>query len=383
MTDLLRDTLQEWSDEAQVPHDLADRALRRRVRRPVIALVAVAALALAVTVPVVRMSGQDQVATVASPKDVRVDAVNDPPKTLIAAGDYAVSSYVVPTTEKLTGKMERRRWTWWLYNPTLGEYEKTPWAWLDVAPGMERAAVLEGDGLGSRLGILDMNTRQVTTWIDLEHGAGAVKWSPDGSKLVLTTYTGFPEQWERRGKNTQLRQTTERTGFYVVDPATAQATHHPLPPTSDGPGSGRQDARWSLDGTLIAVAAGAGSNPWVYYSPDGQEQPAPSPGDDELSYGGVSRVSPDGRLLLGEAGLPTKITDRQTGAVVGTQQVMQLLAWADNERVIAMACVGTCPFEFAAYLALVSVDGSQVVRLSADQDNTTKDGSWHPVLTRR
>lgn len=53
MTRLLRDTMQEWAGEARVPHDLADRALRRRVRRPagvaVLAAGLVAALIAGVT----------------------------------------------------------------------------------------------------------------------------------------------------------------------------------------------------------------------------------------------------------------------------------------------------------------------------------------------
>lgn len=382
MTGLLRDTLEEWSGEAQVPHDLADRALRRRSRRPMVALVAVAALAVGVTVPIV-VSGEKvaegPITTVTSPAptDVLADTENNPPKKLIAAGRFAVSAYHVMSTEKLEGKLERRRWTWSLYNPVTGGYEETPWAWVDVAPGMQRAAVLEGDGLGSRLGILDMNSREFVSWIDLEHAAGSVLWSPDGTKVLLTTYTEYPDRWKRTGENSFTTFPSTRTGYYLVDVATGQAAFHALPPDSDGFGAGnnRQDLRWSVDGSLVAAPRSDGENPWTYYALDGSEQPKPE--------SETSRVSPDGRLVLGESGMPTSITELKTGAVVGRQEVLQLLAWADNEHVIALGCIGTCKTEFNNGLVLVSVDGSQITPLSAARANSNEDGTWQWVLTPR
>lgn len=390
MTGLLRDTMEEWSSEAQVPHDLADRALRRPTRRPVMAIAGVAAL-LAVAATVTGLMRLDKPAegptTTVTNSEVLIDTENNPPKKLVAAGAMAVSAYVVPTTEKLEGKLERRRWTWSLFNPVSQGYEQTPWAWVDVAPGMQRAAVLEGDDLGKRLGILDMNTQQITSWIDLDHEAGSVKWSPDGTKLLLTTYDGYPDRWEITGENSLTMIPVKRTGYYIVEAETGQAAYRALPASdaAGGPASSREDLRWSFDGSLIAAPTQMRDSPWIYYSFDGVARTLVlgQVGEPELTRDGISRVSPDGRLLLGESGLPTKITDRQTGAVVGSQQVLDLLAWADNEHVIAWGCVGTCGNEFNNGLVLVSVDGKETTQLSAMREDSTKDGTWLPFLTRR
>lgn len=68
--------------------------------------------------------------------------------------------------------------------------------------------------------------------------------------------------------------------------------------------------------------------------------------------------------------------------VAGRQNVLQLLGWADDDRVIALGCAGRCENEFRNRLVLVTVDGRMETYLTGDQD-TRDDGSWHPVFTLR
>ncbi len=403
MTRLLRDTFEDWADEARVPHDLADRALRRRAWRPVgaAALVAVmiAAVALFVTgqrepEPVIRPA--DGVTLPArpspAPTDVRTDTADVPPKKLIAAGRMAVSAYYVVNREAVDEKNERLRRTWHLYDPRTGGYERTPYVWADVAPGLQVAAVLEGDLLSRRLGVLDLNTRRMLTWIDLEHPVGSVVWSPDGTRILATAYSSYPDDLVGRGEQAvpAMDGRSSRTGYYIVDVREGTADYHELPPMADSrPGdpegrpfnvSSRQDLGWSLDGTMIYGPTSTQPDR-VFFTLDGQERPWPE-GQRYVGHSSQSATSPNGKLVLGAPGLPTKITDAATGAVVGRQKVLQLHAWADDDNVLAMGCAGECENEFNSGLVLVSVDGSRMTQLSLNQDNNL-DGSWRWVLTPR
>lgn len=51
--------MKEWAGEAQVPHDLADRALRRRVWWPLVATFLATGPAVVVAVLAVGLRGQD------------------------------------------------------------------------------------------------------------------------------------------------------------------------------------------------------------------------------------------------------------------------------------------------------------------------------------
>jgi len=94
-------------------------------------------------------------------------------------------------------------------------------------------------------------------------------------------------------------------------------------------------------------------------------------------------VSPDGRLLAGPDGMPTEVIEISTNRVVGHQQVLQLLAWADDRRLVALGCAGACDSEFRNGLVLVSADGSDEIQLSAYRDDSQKPEAWQPVLTPR
>ncbi|MFI7146570.1 hypothetical protein ACIBO2_16750 [Nonomuraea sp. NPDC050022] len=394
MSRLLRDTLEEWASEARVPHDLADRALRRRAWLPIGATVLAVGLAVAVAVFAFGLRGDnttvrpatDGVSVPVRPTvtstDVRGDEENAPPRKLVAAGNVAVSAYSVTKVEKLEGNWVRERRTWSLYDPRDDTYEQTPWAWVDVAPGLQLAAVVGGDLIGKQVGILDMNTRQIKAFIGLEHAVGSVVWSPDGTKVLATAYSEYPDRWQVLGKDSRSMPGSTRIGYYVIDVATGEADYHELGPMSrDGsPGNSnaRQDLGWSLDGSLLWQPSVSGTDK-VFLDLDGRQREAPA-GDQYVYFTGRSKVSPDGKLVLGRDGLPTRITDR-SGAVVGRQKVLQLLAWADNDNVVALGCADKCGNEFDNGLVLVSVDGSRVTRLTASHDRNNDRWEW--VLTPR
>lgn len=360
MTDLLRDTLSEWAAEAHVPHDLAERALRRRVRlMPVVVVVAALLAAVAVAVPYAT-SGKGPAPVSVTPSEVLADTQNVPPRALIAAGRLAMSAYFTQS-----GK----RWNWSLYDPRTGTYERTAWDWVDVAPGMRQAAVLDGNS--TMVGLLDMNTREVTWWASLERPAGSVAWSPDGTKLLLTTYRKAPG----------LKGPSTRDGYYIVDVATRKAVFRAFPATVAGNDNARQDLRWSVDGKLIAAPTAKFDPRWMYFTPEGVEQPAPAD-ESVIDFQGVaaiSPVSPDGRLLFETS----KITDRVTGQVVGRIRGPQFLGWTDNSHFVGLGCVGDCRSGSANGMVLFSADGKEVTPLSAAMDPERQDGIWFPVMTLR
>ncbi|MBE1588546.1 hypothetical protein ACFPOI_54125 [Nonomuraea angiospora] len=407
MTRLLRDTLQEWADETRVPHDLADRALRRRAWKPVGMVVLAVGLVAAIAVSAVGLRGtgadvRDPQATMRAatgvtlpprpspaPTDVRTDTEHSPPVKLIAAGRMAVSAYYTTRREEVSDNEQRVVRTWSLYDPRTDGYEQTSWAWVDVAPGLQVAAVLEGELISKRLGILDLNTRQILKWIDLEHPVGSVAWSPDGTRVLATAYSSYPDVAQGKGDDAApVPGSSPRTGYYIVDVEAGTADYRELPPMGHGmrnddkPSNinSRQDLGWSLDGTMLWAPTDTRPDR-VFYTLDGRQAEWPK-GDRYVGYSRISATSPNGRLVLGPNGLPTKITDAGTGQVVGQQRVLQLHAWADDDNVIALGCAGSCESEFKNGLVLVSVDGQRTTQLGANS-RSDRDGSWRWVLTPR
>ncbi|MFI7628831.1 hypothetical protein [Microbispora rosea] len=414
---MLKQTLEEWSREVHVPADLADRALRRRSRLrltrfagAVSCAAVVAAVALLVPLvvaprfaPPVDTGGSPVVVPVqpyrqtTPAQDVLADTENSPPKTMIAAGRVAVSAYF---TWRWHTDAERRLFdrTWYLLDPVTSRYEKTEWGWVDVAPGLRWAAVLEKDLPVRRIGIFDMETRQVRAWVPVDHPVGGVVWSPDGTRLVATAYDGSPDLDrtsvdERRcpataaatpenpGRPPFQMISTSRTGYYVVDAATATAgDFHAVDPCLTDNSNVRRDFRWSDDGTLVQERSAVVRRPDAFYDLDGRPHDAP---DGYVLTESQAGVSPDGTLLAGRDGMPTKITELSTGKVVGRQQVLQLRAWADDRRLVALGCAGTCGSEFHNGLVLVSVDGRTTVPLSAYRKNSQQPEAWEPMFTLR
>lgn len=318
-----------------------------------------------------------------------------PPRDLVAAGRLAVSAHYTVSSAMQPNGDRLRTYHWRLYNTTTERYEKVPWAYLDVAPGMRQAAVLEGELPSKRIGILDMSTGKVTRWIELDRGVAAVDWSPDGKRLIATTYSKNPDRMlddtGRHPKNPPKAHCS-RTGFYLVDVAGGDSSFRALPDQQTDEmgwcGNSREDARWSQDGRLIHTpVVSTGDGPVrVYYDLRGESVPAPR-GADLAGYEDVL-FSPDGRLVAGgqvarpgSAGeVDTRVLDVATGEPVGRQQVQRLLGWAGNHRLIAWGYDGED--EFRGRMLLVDIDGGNVRPLTAFSKGKGGSG-WTPVLTER
>ncbi|MEU8344624.1 hypothetical protein AB0C74_23225 [Spirillospora sp. NPDC048832] len=386
---IVKSTLEEWADEARVPAGLADRALRRGTRRRSArfalfggtgAVLAGAAAAVLVVAGGGTGGVQDrrevafEPVSLSSDTSVRTDPGSAFPRRLVAAGHTAVAAYYTMNRGMDGGAAHLRR-TWHLYNPSTGEYEKVPWTYLSVAPGMQRAAVLQGPLPARRVGVLDMKTRKVTNWIPVERPVGGVAWSPDGSRLLLTSYASDPDA---RG----VPEKAPRTGYYIADSASDPGPFHPLPPERGNPNY-RQDLGWSRDGKLIWSPT-AQVPAKVFHDLDGRRRPAPA---HEATDAEEAGLSPNGKLVprFGPGPGPSvTVTDVDSGRKVAVLPVQQALAWADDDRLFALGCdVRKCTRknEFRNRLLLVSLTG-KITPLTGYQ-RSDRAGSWIPVFTHR
>jgi hypothetical protein len=323
-------------------------------------------------------------------------AVEGPPEKMVAAGRLAVSAYWTTRVLPVSGDIREIRRTWHLLDPVKETYWQTPWQWLDVAPGLRLAAVLEGDLPSRRLGILDTTTRQVLTWLDLEHPVGGLAWSPDGTKILATAYQGHPDLRSQDEKSDDILMAvpSTRTGFTMIDVATQQARYTSLPALpssrveiegrveieeSDGPknNSSRQDFGWSVDGSLIWGPTHSMPDK-VFYDLNGR--PHATPAEPYMPYEKEGTVSPDGRLEF--AAGTGDVRERATKKVFGKPDILQFLGWADNDRFVAVGCPQRCTFEHRNGLILVSADGSEKTPLSGNRQND-EVGRWEWLLTRR
>ncbi|MFF0309028.1 hypothetical protein ACFYSC_16490 [Streptosporangium sp. NPDC004379] len=422
--ELVRRTLRDWSEEARDPADLASRALGRRRRSRVRTFAVVAGATAAVvagafavpglvaggvpgpdgTEPAVAVATGSDPSTAPDPsagtRETLGDADSATPETLVAAGDTAVYAYYTWRNEKVVGNREARRLTWYLHDGDSGTYEKTPWAWLDPAPGGESAAVLESIP-ANRVGVVTVRGGEVR-WFDLEHPAGALSWSPDGTRLLVTNYDDDPDQVEVTGKDSWNVVPATRTGFTLIDPAAGRQDFRPIAAGDSGSVS-RRDFFWNADGTLIwewnngaPSDGGPDRNPRKFYGPDGA--PRSVPPDDSVGRGQRQQagLSPGGRWLASDSPDRTAVTalkDMRTGEVrplkpIDGYWIEQLAAWADDEHVIAWACElkgtdGCVKSEFRNRLLLVDVQGGAVVPLTGYRENSQRPGAWVPVFSRR
>ncbi|MGI5199017.1 WD40 repeat domain-containing protein [Streptomyces sp. CA-288835] len=403
--ELVRESLREQATE-QPPlgAGFADRVLTARRRRRTRTLASLAAattavVAVAVAVPLATGGEEDvRPASQMNKSDIIGHPNQSPPRDLIAAGDTVLSAFWVYKNVKQPNGDTIHTRTYGLLNQKTGKYEKTKkWAFLDIAPGSRTAAVLEGELPARRIGLLDLISGKVERWIPVDRGVGGVDFSPDGEKLVATTYGKNPDRnFTDHPQNVDGKEVpgpvSSRTGFAVVDVDSGKSQWHKAPAKPDETGwfgNSREDFAWNHDGKL--VWAHRAMEPYrEYYDVNGDEADWPA-NEKSLGYAEAG-LSPDGKLAAGEfAGdgkkIAAAINDAKTGKRVTTVPVQQLLAWADNKRLIAWGCDpekcgGTG--EFRNQLLLVTIGTNKVVPLS-DFRKASADypGRWEPLFSSR
>ncbi|MFJ8935286.1 WD40 repeat domain-containing protein [Streptomyces sp. NPDC102365] len=403
--ELVRDTLRESAaDTVSVPAGFADRVLavrRRRRNRRIVAAAGVTAAVVAVAVAVPLLDGGDEVrpASRMNSSDIIGHPDQSPPKDLIAAGDTVLAAFRVSKGVKQDNGDIVHTPTYGLLNQKTGRYEKTnKWAFLDVAPGSRTAAVLERELPADRIGLLDLITGKVDRWIPVDHGVGGVAFSPDGKKLVATTYAKNPDRdyvdhpMKVNGKR-QPGPAPSRTGFSVVDVASGESDWHEVPPPEDefhfSSINSREDFDWSHDGSLVFT--GLSSEPFrQYYDLNGDETGVPV-GEKHVGYPEAG-LSPNGKLVAGDfAGsgreIAVAVNDAKTGKRAYKLPAQQLLAWADDKRLIAWGCdPEKCAGkgEFRNQLLLVTIGTNKVVPLSGFRKASDDyPGRWNPIFGTR
>ncbi|PSM42246.1 hypothetical protein C6Y14_17770 [Streptomyces dioscori] len=402
MDQLVRDALHEQASEATAPPpDFGSRVLavrrRRRTRRLAGAAVATA-VAVAVGVGVPFLDGEDEprLASQMNRSDIIAHPDQTPPRDLIAAGDTAMAAYYTTRTVKETPDRGAYVRTYSLLDQETGTYVKTTkWSFVDVAPGMRTAAVLEKDLPTKRIGLLDLLTGEVDRWITVDRAVAGVEFSPDGTKLVATTYSKNPDLRYRAdydsdgdGKKndweTRFGQ-TDRTGFYVLDVDSGDGSWSKVTGSEENLNV-RQDFAFSQDGKL--VYSGLTSEPHMqYYDFEGNEVDKPAK-EKYLHWFVEAGLSPNGKLAAGDfAGgartTASAINDPLTGKRLYKIPGQQLLAWVDNKRLIAWDITpGTN--EFHNRLVLVTIGNKKTVPLSGfRKGNDGADGRWVPIFAAR
>lgn len=401
--ELLRDSLREQAAETQTaPAELGGRVLTARRRRRTrhlagAAVTTVLVVAAAVGVPAALNSGDSTVrlASEASRGQTLAHVDQSPPRDLIAVGDQALAAYYTVRMDEQPNRDEIMTRTYSVLDQKTGRYEvDARWAYLVVAPGMRTAAVLERQLPATRVGILDLLTKKVTRWIPVEQGIGSLDFSPDGERLLATTYSENPDRayWSKRipvNESVEPQQIDTRTGFAVIDltKSTVSWTSLPTrrPPDFPEMGSGRQ-LLFNTDGTLVYEIVDM--EPVNYRDLHGKKVPTPPKEKHIDLMMAPAGLSPNGELVAGPfAGgvrtTATQVLDPLTGKRVAKLKGQELLVWADDKRLIAWD-IAPGGGEYDNRLVLITLGTDKVVSLSGAR--TPKDyspGRWEPVFARR
>ncbi|MEV0778008.1 hypothetical protein [Streptomyces sp. NPDC050428] len=400
---LVRASLREQAaDTASAPTDFADRVLaarRRRTRRTVtgVAAATVLVVAVAVGVPLALNSGDvsTQLASEASRGQTLTHVDQSPPRDLIAVGDQALAAYYTSRQAKQPNRDTITTRTYSLLDQRTGRYEvDARWSYLAVAPGMRTAAVLERELPAHRVGMLDLVTKKVTRWIPVEQGIGSLVFSPDGEKLLATTYEKNPDRayWSKRipvNNTPEPQRVDSRTGFAVID-LTKDGVRWTSLPTQRPPdfpsmGSGRP-LLFNADGTLVYEIVDM--EPVNYRDLQGKKVPTPPKEKHVDLMSGPAGLSPNGELVAGgfAGGMrttATEVLDPGTGERVAKLKGQELLVWADDKRLIAWD-IAPGGGEYDNRLVLITLGSDKVVSLSGAR--TPKDyspGRWEPIFARR
>ncbi|MFC4467980.1 WD40 repeat domain-containing protein [Streptomyces xiangluensis] len=398
--ELVRDSLRGQATETvSVPRGFADRVLtvrrRRRTRRlAAVAAATTAAVAIAVAVPTLE-SGKDDVrlATEKNRNDVIAHPDQLPPRDMIAAGDVALAAYYTLKNVKQTDDRAVAVREYRLLDQKSGTYEKAAkWSFIDVAPGMRTAAVLENDLPTKRIGLLDLFTGEVERWIPVDRGVAGVRFSPDGSKLVATTYSRNPDlQYlvvrDPDGKKDDWRPGSERpcclssrTGFYLIDVDSGKGSWNGVASPGHVGNHVRQDFAFSHDGKLVYPTLDSGMR---YYDFEGNQVDQPA-NEKWLHWGYGAGVSPNGKLVA-TGSVHDVYSVKQDADVVQVSR-RQFLAWADNKRLVAWGCAPkTCDGKDGnRRLLLLTIGSDKVVQLSGPRRASTDyPGYWIPLFASR
>ncbi|MFF3347985.1 WD40 repeat domain-containing protein [Streptomyces sp. NPDC002779] len=402
--ELVRAALRETAEEQPPARPgWADRVLavrrRRRTRRiTAVAAAAVTVVALAVAVPHLD-SGKDDVRPAGlldGGHGTSAHPDQSPPRELIAAGEAVLAAYFTTELEQRTTETGIARRTYWLLDPGTGRYEKDDrWSFVAVAPGVRTAAVLERTLPARRIGLLDLATGEVERWIPVRRGVGGLAWSYDGTQLLATTYDRHPDAREKAygtEGDVAWREPfgeTPRTGFIVLDPA--QGTGGPWRPLPSERRhvSVRSDLQFSRDGRLVqSRIIGSRDGMQKFYDLTGAPVAAPA-AERHLRSDVAARLSPDGTLAA--LGLTREVPDKsyssirdpRTGKEIAKVRGVELLAWADERRLIAWErSAGKEAYE--PRLALVTIGSDRLRWLSGPRaQGDSLQWGWEPVFARR
>ncbi|WP_435226703.1 WD40 repeat domain-containing protein [Streptomyces sp. Tue6028] len=396
--ELIRDTFREQAeDDPRTPPGFADRvlAVRRRRRARTIAGAALATVAaIAVTVGVPRLDGGGQDVRPAGPVDRSADIVarpdQYPPRDMVAAGGTVLAAFSVQSLVKQPDKDEVLTRTYQRLDRKTGRYVKdTRWSVIDTAPSSRTAAVLERTLPARRVGLLDLTTGEIRRWIPVPQGVAGVALSPDGRKIVATTYSSDPDRryWSHRietsgpggEKGWMLQGQACRTGFSIIDVASGRTEWHRAPDWKDEWGrsqGGRWDFSFSADSTLLYEHIV--TQPHRQYH-DLSGRSVATPVNERKFELDLAGYSPDKKFLVH----PSGVRDMTTGKdVPKVSAYMALLAWADNKRLIVFenSRHGDHPHR----LALLTLGSSKVVPLTAYGPQMMNEmGSWEPLFSAR
>lgn len=406
--ELVRDSLRELAvDQPPAGAGFADRVLavrrRRRTRRLVsVAAATAAVIAVGVAVPLLDR-GRDDVrpASVSQPDGISAHPDQSPPSDMIAAGRSALAAYYTTARVAKNEKEAHLERTYWLLDPDTGRYEKdSRWSFVAVAPGLKTAAVLERTLPAARIGLLDLATGEVERWIPVGKGVAGLAFSNGGTELVATTYSEHPDSLERlEGEWTSVHRVS-RTGFLLLDlAARGGGVWRPVPGSSAG---GRADFAFTRDDRHL-FAAGGGLGSLVrpqFYDLSGKETAGPA-NEKHLRWDVPARLSPNGKLAalgLAEEVEPaiasgrrttagesySFIKDPLTGKEITKVRGAELLAWVDNQRLIAWERTTGPDEAYEDRLVLVTIGSDTVVPLSGVREHPETDPEpWEAVFAAR
>ncbi|MFI7411514.1 WD40 repeat domain-containing protein [Streptomyces sp. NPDC049627] len=404
--ELVRDSLRELAvEQPSAGPGFADRVLAARRRRRTRRLASVAAataavVAVAVAVPMLA-PGKDDVrpASVLEHGGTSAHPDQSPPRDAIAAGRSVLAAYYTGEPARQTKDEGTFVRTYWLLDPGTGTYRKdTRWSHVAVAPGLRTAAVLERNLPAHRIGLLDLATGEVERWIPVQQGVGGLAFSSDGSRLVATTYAENPDALEKLGSvggggvAWETPHSSSRTGFLLLDLVGGGASWAKV--THGREITGRADFAFSRDDRLVfARTVGPRDGLEQFYDRSGNKV-APPADEKHLRWDVGARLSPNGRLaalgLTKEVdGTPGKsyssIVDPRTGHEITKVRGAELLAWADDKRLIAWERTTSLKEPYRDRLVLVTIGSDKVVPLSGTRvmDDDLQTLEWQPVFAER